>query len=75
MTCLNESAKSAALKPNPGSTFSDFIPEKSAAFFNGTIKAYFASHPELDDYDQGYGFSVQHNWGKAPISELPWLFR
>ena len=47
--------------------------KKVEPFFNGTIKAYSASHPELDDYDQGYGFSVQHDWGKAPISEPSWM--
>ena len=35
-----------------------------------TIKAYFAAHPEVADYDKGYGFSVQHDRGKIPIAEV-----
>ena len=37
---------------------------------HGTIKAYFAVHPEVADYDKGYGFSVQHDRGKVPIGEV-----
>ena len=37
---------------------------------HGTIKAYFAAHPEVADYDKGYGFSVQHDRGKTPIAEI-----
>lgn len=37
---------------------------------HGTIKAYFAAHPEVADYDKGYGFSVQHDRGKVPIAEV-----
>ncbi|NEP56709.1 MAG: hypothetical protein F6K31_06745 [Symploca sp. SIO2G7] len=37
---------------------------------HGTIKAYFAAHPEVADYDKGYGFSVQHDRGKTPITEM-----
>ena len=37
---------------------------------HGTIKAYFAVHPEVADYDKGYGFSVQHDRGKNPIAEV-----
>ena len=35
---------------------------------HGTIKAYFAAHPEVADYDKDYGFSVQHDRGKRPIA-------
>ena len=37
---------------------------------HGTIKAYFAAHHEVADYDKGYGFSVQHDRGKTPITEV-----
>ena len=35
-----------------------------------TIKTYFVVHPEVADYDKGYGFSVQHDRGKMPISKV-----
>ncbi|ESA37306.1 hypothetical protein N836_03465 [Leptolyngbya sp. Heron Island J] len=31
---------------------------------HGTTKAYFATHPEVADYDKWHGFSVQHDRGK-----------
>ena len=37
---------------------------------HGTIKAYFVAHPEVADYDKGYGFGVQHDRGKTPIAEV-----
>ncbi|MDV3348187.1 hypothetical protein D0962_35175 [Leptolyngbyaceae cyanobacterium CCMR0082] len=37
---------------------------------HGTIKAYFAANPELNDYNTSYGFTVQHDRGKTPIAEV-----
>lgn len=35
-----------------------------------TIKTYFAAHPEVAEYDKGYGFSVQHDRGKTAIKDV-----
>ena len=37
---------------------------------HGTVKAYFVAHPELNDYNDGYSFSLQHDRGKTPITEV-----
>ena len=36
----------------------------------GTIKAYFAAHPEVANYEKGYGLIIQHDRGKIPITEV-----
>ena len=36
---------------------------------HGTIKTYFATHPELQDHPS-YHFSSQHDRGKTPITEV-----
>lgn len=37
---------------------------------HGTVKTYFATHPELNEYNDGYGFSLQHDRGKTPIADV-----
>ena len=36
----------------------------------GALKLTVLGHPEVADYDTGYGFSVQHDRGKMPITKV-----
>lgn len=37
---------------------------------HGTVKAYFATHPEVSGYDAEHGFTTQHDRGKTTITEV-----
>jgi hypothetical protein len=37
---------------------------------HGTVKSYFAVHPEVSGYDAAHQFSTQHDRGKTPITEV-----
>lgn len=37
---------------------------------HGSIKAYFATHPELNEYNYQHGFTMQHDRGKPKIAEV-----
>ena len=37
---------------------------------HGSVKSYFAAHPELAEYNYHHGFSMQHDRGKPKIAEV-----